>query len=355
MKIIRINPKNYNQSDLIPAAEVLRKGGLVGFPTETVYGIAVNADMPEAVERLRKLKESPAERPFTYHIAEADDFYKLIKKPPEAAEKLIRNFWPGALTLILNDENNKTIGIRFPKHPVARDLIRLSGVPVVAPSANLAGEPPPKDAKAVIESLGDKLDIIIDSGPAFYGVSSTVVKVSSGGKWEIIREGSIAKEALQNVLIKTIMFVCTGNTCRSPMAEGLFRKMLSVKLGVAESKLDKAGYKILSCGIAALYGVPASGNAVTVLKEYGANISHHSSQPVTLEFLSQADYIYVMTRGHFKALVEQKPSAAEKIFMLDPAGEDISDPIGGSLEDYRQASLKIKSGLEKILNEISRS
>ncbi|MBI4834370.1 MAG: threonylcarbamoyl-AMP synthase [Planctomycetes bacterium] len=352
MRIIKIDPKNYSQSELAPAADALRKGGLVAFPTETVYGIAVNADMPESVERLRKLKKSPMNRPFTYHISDIDDFYKLAKNPPETAERLARAFWPGPLTLVLDDDSDKTIGIRFPSHPVARDLIRFCGVPVIAPSANLAGQPPPKEAKPVIDSFGSKLDIIIDSGPAFYGVSSTVIKVTQDNKWEIIRGGSIAKEDLQPVLTKIIMFVCTGNTCRSPMAEGLFRKMLSGKLGVAEPELERKGYKILSAGIAAGYGISASEKAVTVLKEYGADILQHRSQPVTLDLLNGASYIYVMTREHFKALVAWKPAAAEKIFMLDPSGEDISDPIGGGLEEYRQAAFKIKNGLENVLNKI---
>jgi len=357
MQIINIDPGNYEQSKLKPAVESLIQGGLVVFPTETVYGIAVNADSPSALQRLIKLKQSPPDRPFTYHIADIDEIYRYVKQVPNLAHRLIRKFWPGPLTLVLETENKKLIGIRLPDHPVARDLIRLAYVPVVAPSANLANQATPREVSEIIRSFGHEIDFIIDSGPTRYGESSTVVKISPDNRWEIIREGVIKKEEINRLAVKIIVFVCTGNTCRSPMAVGLFEKMLSAKLGVPKpacagrEELEKSGYKIISGGTAAVYGMPASDKAAEVLKEYGGDISGHRSQPVTLTMIEEADQIYVMTQGHLTTLKEWIPSAASKISLLSPSGEDIADPIGKDIEAYRQSALKIKNGLELIIKE----
>jgi protein-tyrosine phosphatase len=204
----------------------------------------------------------------------------------------------------------------------------------------------------IVNSIGHEIDFIIDSGRTRYGESSTIVRVSQDNQWEIIREGVIKKENIKRLALTTIIFICTGNTCRSPMAVGLFKKMLADKLGVPQEKLEDNGYKIISGGTAAVYGMPASNKAVEVLKEYGADISGHSSQPVTLTMIEEADRVYVMTKGHMETLKEWMPSAESKIFMLDPAGEDIADPISGGVDVYRQSALKIKSALEARLNEL---
>lgn len=352
MRIIKIDPDKYEKTQLAPAVETLVRGGLVVFPTETVYGIAVNAKLPASVQRLIRIKKSPPNRHFTYHIADIDNVYQYVNQIPNLAHRFISKFWPGPLTLLLEAPDKKTVGIRLPDHPIARDLIRMSSVPVVASSANIADQPPPRDVSEIIRSIGYEVDVIIDNGQTSYGKSSTIVKVSPDNRWEIIREGAIKKDDIKRLTVKTIIFVCTGNTCRSPMAVGLFKKMLSDKLGIPQEALENKGYKITSGGTAALYGMPASSNAIKALSEYGSDISGHQSQPVTLTMIEEADLIYVMTKNHLATLKEWMPSAASKIFLLDPEGEDIADPISGNIEVYRQCAVKIKRALESVMKNL---
>lgn len=352
MRIIKIDPSNYEESELSPAVEVLVKGGLVVFPTETVYGIAVNADIPESVSRLIKLKNSPYSRPFTYHIADVDEVYRYVTAVPHLAHRFIRNLWPGPLTIALEDPHKSWVGIRLPDHPVARDLIRLARVPIIAPSANLVNQPPPCGAAEISPQILDEIDLCLDSGRVRFGQSSTVVRITPDNHWEIIREGVIKKETLARLAVKTILFVCTGNTCRSPMSVGLLSKLLSEKTGVPSLQLEERGYRIISGGTAAISGAPASNFAVEVVKESGGDISQHHSQPVTLTMIEEADRVYVMTRGHLATLKEWIPSAGPKISLLSPLGEDIKDPLGGDIEVYRECASKIKEALQIRLKEL---
>ncbi|MBI4711716.1 MAG: threonylcarbamoyl-AMP synthase [Planctomycetes bacterium] len=353
IKIVPEDSPSYNATQyskaIEKAAKVLQSGGLVAFPTETVYGLGVNADMPQSVERLTRVKNSPDTRPFTYHISNIDAIYNYVSKIPRLAQRLIRAYWPGPLTLVLPTTDKDYIGIRLPDHRVARDIIRLAGVRVIAPSANLAGSPPHRTADEVIKSLGDRVDIIVDAGPCRYGISSTVVKIDDNSRFEILREGAIAAKDIQKFSYKMILFVCSGNTCRSAMAVGLYKKILADKLHIPVDELESKGYKIISAGTSAIYNSPASNLAVTALKELSADISRHRSQPVTMTLIEESDQIYVMTKGHLTTLKEWIPQATDRMTLLDPTGEDIEDPIGGELETYRLCRDKIHKGLERLL------
>jgi protein-tyrosine phosphatase len=350
-KVIKIDPQKYNKEILVEPAMVLAEGGLVAFPTETVYGLGTNANIPWAVKRLSEVKNSPEGRPFTFHLASGDDIYRYTTKVPRLALRLMRAYWPGAITLVLPSANN-WIGLRVPDHFVARDLINFSKVSVVAASANIAEEQPPTDAQTIIKTLGDKIDIIIDAGPSRVGISSTVVKIPDDNKFEILRDGSITKNDIHRFTYKMILFICSGNTCRSPMASGLLKKILSNKLNISIQELENKGYKIISAGTSAIYNSSASNNAITVMKEIDVDISDHRSQPVTLTMIEEADEIYVMTKGHLTTLKEWVPLIAERIKLLDPSGEDISDPIILDKDGYQSTLNKIKQGLDKIIKEI---
>lgn len=351
-EIIKIDLKNYQAGMLVNPAKILSDGGLVVFPTETVYGLGVNVNMPSTVKRLCEVKNSPESKHFTIHLASADDVYCHAASVPRLALRLMKAFWPGPLTLVLPvpSVNGKTswLGLRVPDHIIARDLIRQSKVTVIASSANLTNQEPPIDAQAVIETLGDKVDVIIDAGYCKIGVSSTVVKVTVDNKFEIMRQGSITRNDIQRLAYKKIVFICSGNTCRSPMAMGLFRRMLADRLKISVSGLEENGYKIISAGTSAIYNSPASGTAIEVMQEKGVNIKDHLSQPVTLQMIEDADDIYVMTKGHLTTLKEWSPLISGKIKLLDPAA-DIDDPIGAGKEIYKQCAIKIQKALERII------
>ncbi len=181
------------------AASILRRGGLVAFPTETVYGLGVDATNPQAIERLNAVKGRPPDKPYSLHLSTQDQVRRLVKSIPPLAERLMERFWPGPLTIVMPSNEGTTIGFRLPDHPVAQAFLTACGVPVAAPSANRSGSPPPTDAKEVLAALDGDVDCLLDGGPTRLGRESTVVEIVKG-KLIVHREGAIPKEAILAVL-----------------------------------------------------------------------------------------------------------------------------------------------------------
>lgn len=195
-------------ADLTKAAELLKNGKRVIFPTETVYGLGANALDPDAVKSIFEAKGRPSDNPLIVHIAELSQLDSIAEEVPEKAKILIDAFWPGPLTVILKRKNNipdvvtaglDTVGIRMPENPVARELIYLSGVPVAAPSANISGRPSPTDAKYVIEDMMGRVEGIIDGGDCQVGVESTVIDMT-GEIPTILRPGGVTCEEITELL-----------------------------------------------------------------------------------------------------------------------------------------------------------
>jgi L-threonylcarbamoyladenylate synthase len=189
------------------AATVLREGGLVVFPTETVYGLGANALDGKSVLRIFEAKGRPADNPLIVHVAEASGAEK-VAFVPKLGHLLMERFWPGPLTLVMPacpvvpssvTAGLSTVAVRMPAQPVALELIRLAGVPVAAPSANLSGRPSPTDARAVEEDLGDRVEMILDGGPTQVGVESTVLDIT-GERAVLLRPGGVPIEALEEFL-----------------------------------------------------------------------------------------------------------------------------------------------------------
>ena len=211
------------------------------------------------------------------------------------ARKLIDSAWPGPLTIVfeLNADDldkqrtrlkadvfenlyrNNSIGIRCPAHPVAKMLLQACKNPVVAPSANRADAEPAVDANGVLAQFSGRIDLVLDAGPTRYKKSSTVVKIGKFGL-QILRQGAFPKELLEELSQVKFLFVCTGNTCRSPMATGIFRKYLAEKLNCTIDRLAEIGYKVFSAGTLGLTGEPATAEAVAACKAYGSR--HRRSQ-----------------------------------------------------------------------------
>ena len=180
---------------LAEAARILRGGGLVAFPTETVYGIAADAGNPKAIERLNQVKGRPPEKPYSVHLYAPEQMRAFVTSVPPLAATLIERFWPGPLTIVVPAKGGGTVGFRLPDHPIARAFLKACDVPVVAPSANRSGSPPPTDAKEVLAALEGALDCVLDGGPTRLGKESTVVEVTDG-RIEVRREGAISKDAI---------------------------------------------------------------------------------------------------------------------------------------------------------------
>ena len=177
------------------AARILRGGGLVAFPTETVYGLGADATNPRAIARLNEVKGRPPEKPYSWHVHSIDQVRGLVPSVPPIAVQLMERFWPGPLTIVMPVDGGKTVGFRFPDHPIAQAFLAACHVPVAAPSANRSGSPPPTDAKEVAAALNGAFDCLLDGGPTRLGRESTVAEVV-GNRVEIRREGAISAAAI---------------------------------------------------------------------------------------------------------------------------------------------------------------
>ena len=198
---------NENQTDI--AARIIKNGGLVAMPTETVYGLAANALDPDAVRNIYAAKGRPSDNPLIVHVAAVEDIYPLVTEFCDKAKKLIDAFCPGPLTIVFPKSDIipkeisgglDTVAIRFPSHPIARKLIQNAGVPLAAPSANLSGSPSPTDCRHVIRDLSGRIDAIIDGGRCAVGVESTVITLVDPEKPVLLRPGGITLEMLQDVI-----------------------------------------------------------------------------------------------------------------------------------------------------------
>lgn len=207
-KIVKVDPENINYNIIREAANIINRGGIVVFPTETVYGIGADALNENAVDKIFEAKGRPQDNPLIVHISEIEEMYGLTKEVPENAKILAEKFWPGPLTMILYKKNIlsdkitaglNTAAIRLPVNKIALALLKESNKPIAAPSANTSGKPSPTEASHVIEDLMGKVDMIIDGGSTYIGLESTVVDMTSSVPM-ILRPGGITKEDIIRVL-----------------------------------------------------------------------------------------------------------------------------------------------------------
>jgi L-threonylcarbamoyladenylate synthase len=195
------------QKQIEQGVEIIRKGGVIAFPTDTVYGLGAGAYIESAIERIFKVKQRPPEMALPILLADASQIHEVAQDLPPHAWRLIKRFWPGGLTLVVYRTKiikdiitggGDTVAIRMPDHPVARSLIRASGMPIIGTSANVSGQSPVLTAEDVRRQIGDKVDLIIDGEPAPLGIESTVVDVT-GEVAVILREGAVSREEIAKV------------------------------------------------------------------------------------------------------------------------------------------------------------
>ena len=368
-KIVNTLHSSTYASSLGQVVEALRDGALVVFPTETVYGIAANAARPDALRRLREIKKSPDSRPFTVHLGRAADAALYVASPSAVLRRLSRKCWPGPLTMVVEELRPKDteiaricpeeqlgeiycagrVGLRCPDHPVAFSLLGSAGVPVVATSANVAGQSPPTEFDAAIANMQGWVDYALDAGRTRMGAASTIVAIR-GDEWSMQRAGPIDERILRRMARSVILMICTGNSCRSPMAEYMFRHKLAESLGLSPAELAAAGYEVRSAGTSACGGCEASPGAVEEMGRRGMDLSRHRSQPLTVELLQQAERIYVMTPEHREMVLDLAPGAADRVELLDPQGP-VLDPVGGGPEEYLRTADHLAQAIESRVKE----
>ncbi len=354
-------------------AEVLRDGGLVIFPTETVYGVGAATDDDAAVARLRQVKQRPDTRPFTIHMPGPDAVERYLDPATQPTlMRLVRKTMPGPITLIAEVEDDvierkvrelgygpdqrrhlyheNTIGLRCPDHPAAIELLAAVDSPVVASSANPAGGREPHDAASAERLLGDRVDLVLDGGHCRFAKPSTIVKVSGRGV-EMIREGVFDRRYIDKLLHRAILFVCSGNTCRSPMAEAIARQELADRLGVDPDALEAHHWRVLSAGAFAAPGAPITPEAADALASLGIDPPQHGARALNIEMVQQAEAIFCMTEAHEQAVLALAPDAADRVQRLDPDGE-IEDPMGSGRDVYQRCAQRLRQLIRQRLDQL---
>lgn len=369
-KIITFQSESQLEEIIKFAAEQISQGKLVAFPTDTVYGLGTNAFDQSAVEKIFQVKGRSWKKPLAILIADFRQVNLLRAEVTPVAQKLMERFWPGPLTLILKSSLplsrinlNQSIGVRMPNSELVRKLITQAGCPIVATSANLSGHTSSISGEETIQELAGRIDLIIDAGVIVKGMESTVLDVTVFPP-RLFRAGKLEAEEIIKVIgkldygtpernnskTKKILLVCTGNTCRSAIAEGLMKRMLS-RRGIV-------GLEIISAGISATYGREPDPLAVLAMNEEDVNISSHRSRPLTLDLVQEADLILTMTESHRSYILSRMPQARSKVFLLkefagiEDGNPNINDPCGSSLGNYLSCAGEIKQSLLRAWDRI---
>jgi len=268
------------------AARVLAEGGLVAFPTETVYGLGTDATNADAVARLYRAKGRPSFNPLIAHVGDLDAARKIARFDATATV-LAQAFWPGPLTLVLPKAANcavaelataglETIAIRIPAHPLAREILRAFGRPVVAPSANLSGHVSPTTAAHVHSDLAGRIDLIVDGGPVEVGVESTIVGCLDA--LTLLRPGGLPREAIERVLGRQLLAPSTDGDHARPLAPGMLASHYAPRTPLRLDALDiEADEALLAFGPAPVLGAAGAAAVMNLsargdLEEAAANL-----------------------------------------------------------------------------------
>ncbi len=349
-EVVRLDPRKGPWPELGHIARIVDDGGLVAFPTETVYGIAVNLRDEAAVRRLYQAKGRADEKPLTVHLPSPEAIGPLVRDVPRSAQKLISRFWPGPLTIVMPDRHGRPTGFRVPDLPVAQALLRLTTSRVGASSANPSGGEAAVTAEEVLAHFDQVLDLVIDGGRCRHANSSTVVRADDEGV-AVLREGVVPAAEIREATARSLLFVCTGNRCRSPMAAAFAADLLARRAGVKPHELLEAGYRVGSAGTGCLRGTPPTAEAQAAALRYGCDISPQRSRPLTPTLIEESDEIYVMTAEHRVSILAFAADAADRVRLLDRSGKDIPDPYGQGQAQYERASALIHRAIEERLDD----
>jgi tRNA threonylcarbamoyl adenosine modification protein (Sua5/YciO/YrdC/YwlC family) len=349
--------------------QALVEGKVVALPTETVYIAAASGLSERAVQRLFALRGGKLGEPATLAVRSMDEVLDYVPELPRVGRRLARRCWPGPVTLQLVDAHpesavhrlpakvreavvpEKEIRVRVPAHELTLRVLRLIAGPVVMIGARRPEDADSITAQDVVSRLGDKIDVVLDDGRCKFAQKSSIVRVDDRG-FQVMRQGVFTESNLKRLASFMIVLVCTGNTCRSPMAEVLLKKRIADRLGCTIPELDDRGVVIMSAGLSAPPGGRAAAEAIHAMQTLNLDLTQHESQPLSERIVRFADVILTMTRGHREAILEHFPDAEPRVHLISRGKGDVSDPIGGPLDLYRRCAEQLDEYLEAWVKEL---
>jgi protein-tyrosine phosphatase len=366
--VLAVNPLDPVATDraALEAAAVLARGGIVALPTETLYGLAARAGLAHARARLGELSGRGPGEPSTWHAEGPEVVRSMLRMPSHLHNRVVDRLTPGPVRIEVEraalgvgafpvpgipegvTDLGGVVSVRVPSHAVARAVLRHAGGPVVVDRAPGDGRRAPGDVA---------VDLVLDAGPATHGVASTPVRLTGSGAsaaYAVLAEGAVSARAVHRRIVQKILFVCTGNTCRSPMAAAIARARIERLSGgrTVEGIPVLAGVptEVASAGVSASDGEPASPQTAEGLRAVGVDPPRHRSRPLTAAEAAGADLVYAMTRSHARAVLALAPGA--RVELLDPAGADIPDPVGGSAALYISTARRLDALIEGRLRGV---
>lgn len=355
-RIIGIRDRAAAGDAIAEAVGCLKNNGVVGLPGATSYTAAALSTAPDAVARLRS---QTSHTPWL-GLASAEQASDIAPDLPAVVQRLIRRCWPGPLVVRTPFEAGAFNGL--PEETRAW-LIEQGRIPVTVPGHEITHEvharlpaplvlstdagSRPASAEALAAETTD-LDLILDAGAAPFQAAASVIEVRESG-FQIVSEGILSEQALRLSACRIYLFVCTGNTCRSPLAEGLFRNLLAETLQCGVEELVDRGYLVQSAGLAADAASSASPESVELLRRRGIDISQHVSQPLSEQLLNASDRVFTMTRSHRDAILRFRADLADRVEVLRRDGRDVVDPIGGGIGEYERCEQEIEGSVRAII------
>jgi L-threonylcarbamoyladenylate synthase len=370
LEYFKVDAKNPKTNALNRAADLIKAGGVIVYPTDTLYGFGVNIKNSMAMDKLYELKGRELHKPISLMINTKSQAEALIGQLNPEESRIFDTLLPGKITLLLRKKKNielaelkgwDKIGFRIPNTKLCHNLVAQVGGPISSTSANFTNQENITTVEQIIDLFGRKIDLILDSGPIDSTKGSSILDTSTSPP-TLIREGDISKSEIEERLGHEIYsdyprkfvvtFVCTGNICRSPMAEGILKRLIS------RTKF-KDFVDINSAGTLNLGESPAALEAIDVSQDYDIDISEHSSTHIRRDMVRRAHLVICLALNHYNYLTRRYPEFKNKIILLKQwqvkqklGNPSVADPIGHNIEFFNRTFKEISNEISRIFPEI---